>query len=214
MKEKSTKVLKIVGIAAGAAALAVAGAAVGANMFPKEVVVEKQVPVEVIKEVPVEVPVETVKEVPVKVEVPVDNGNLQTVLDYIYDNDGEVYKVIEDLDDNEVNQIVDRIIYENGIIVSAEELVKASGIEYLDDEMDIFDDGDLEDYRDNDVYSFRIEEDDTNVSYVDYDDKEATVYVIAKMKLDNDDDKTYKYVKFEVEVDGKDIEIVDAEILA
>jgi len=52
----------------------------------------------------VEVPVEVIK------EVQVDNGNMDLVLDHIYDNDGNIEYLLDDLDDDEIGLIVDRII--------------------------------------------------------------------------------------------------------
>lgn len=146
------------------------------------------------------------------VTVEIDNGNLDLVLDEIYDRDGDVEFLLDDLDDDEVSQVVDRIIFKNEAKALAEELVKSEVVEYIDDEEDIFGRADLREYRDNDVYSVSVDSDDSVFEVSDFDDKEATVYVEAKLKLDNDDDKTTVYVIAEVEVEGDNVEIVNVEL--
>jgi len=115
MKNKQTNtksVLKKVG--AVALGLGIVGASVlaGASLFPKEVEVPYPVPYPVVEYKNVTVPGETIIEyvdVEKPVEVLVDNGNLALVLDYVYEN-GDVEFLTEDLFDDEVDKIVDRII--------------------------------------------------------------------------------------------------------
>ena len=137
------------------------------------------------------------------VEVPVDNGNLKLVVE---DYEGE------ELDEDEVQEIVDEVLFKNDVTVLAERLVEAEIVDFMDDE-DMFGEDDLEDYRDDDVYSVSIDEDDTVVEDVDFDDEDATVYVEAKLKLENDDDKLRVRVKAEVEIRDGELEIVSAEVL-
>jgi hypothetical protein len=112
-KEIKTSVLKKVG--AVALGLGIVGASVlaGASLFPRTEEVFIEVPYTVVeyKDVIVEVPVETIVETVVEkeVEVLVDNGNLVLVLNYVYEN-GDVEFLTEDLFDDEVDKIVDRII--------------------------------------------------------------------------------------------------------
>ena len=57
------------------------------------------------------------------IEVEVDNGNLDLVLEHIYDNDGSVEYLTEDLDDDEIDSIVERIEFVNEIkLLAMEEL--------------------------------------------------------------------------------------------
>lgn len=189
--------------------LVVAGAGFASGMwYDTPDVIEKEVIKEI--EVPVEVEKEVIKEVEVEKIVEVDNDKLPTVLEYVQENfdDFDVF----DVDDDELNLIVDYIVFENDARALAEALVKEEGIEYMDDEEDIFGEGDLEEFRDNDVYKFTIEEDDTFVDDIDYEDKEAYINVRARMKLDNDDDKISRYVNFLVEVENDKAEIIDAEV--
>jgi hypothetical protein len=107
----------LVGITAyGAVSSAQADAAAArAELEAYEPVVEYvQVPV------PVEVPVEVI----VEEEVLVDNGNLQTVLEFIEENHGNVNFIVTDLDEESVDEIVDRIIFINELDVMAEEAVR------------------------------------------------------------------------------------------
>ena len=149
------------------------------------------------------------KEIEVEKIVEVDNGNLDLVLESIWDNDGDVEYLLDDLDEEDIKEIVERISFENESKVLAEELVKREVVEYIDDEENIFGKGDLKDFRDNDVYRVTIDSDDSVFEIEDYDDKEATVFVRAKLKLDNDDDKETQYVIAEVEVEDGELEIVD-----
>jgi len=151
-----------------------------------------------------------VKNVTVEKIVEVDNGNLDLVLNTIYDaEDGDVSYLTDSLDDDELDLIVDRIVFENDAKSLAEAEVKAKIVGYIDDEADIFGEGDLVDYRDNDVYSVSVDSDDSVFEVSDYDDEEATIYVEAKLKLNNDDDRTSVRVIAEVEIEGDRVEIVD-----
>jgi len=207
-KEKTKKILTGVAIASTVILSALIGA--GANSLLQEPDVVRDI---VYKNVTVEVPTEVIKEVEVEVEkiVEVDNGNLNLVLDEIMDEDGDVEYLIDDLDDDETDLIVDRLVFKNDAISLAEELVKANIVEYIDDEEDFFGEGDLEDYRDNDVYKVIVDEDESVFEADDFEDKEATVFVEVKLKLDNDDDKMSKEFIVEVDVEGSEVEIIDVE---
>src|SRR6056297_1072837 len=120
MKETTKKGVAIAIAAVAGLGLAGAGALIGANAFPKEV--EVPGPIEYKEKVvnkTVEVSVEVVREVPVnvtkEVEVLVDNGNYDTVLEHIFDNDGKVQYLTKDLDADEVAEIGDRVIFVNEI---------------------------------------------------------------------------------------------------
>lgn len=118
MKQKTKAQIK----AAGLAVLALgAGMGVGSYAFPQtiteEVEVEKVVTETVTEEV--EVPVEK------EVIVEVDNENLGLVLDTIYENDGDVEYLLDGLDEDEVDQIVDRILWGNEVVSLGEEEAKS-----------------------------------------------------------------------------------------
>lgn len=104
------------------------GLLLGTAFFPRTIVEEKIVVEEVLVEVPysVEVPVEVLVEVPVEVpvEVFVDNENLHEVLEFVYDANGDVEYVLFDLDDDELELIVDRILFVNEVKVLALEEVR------------------------------------------------------------------------------------------
>ena len=118
MKQKTKAQIK----AAGLAVLALgAGMGVGSYAFPQtiteEVEVEKVVTETVTEEV--EVPVEK------EVIVEVDNENLGLVLDTIYEEDGDVEYLLDGLDEDEVDQIVDRILWGNEVVSLGEEEAKS-----------------------------------------------------------------------------------------
>lgn len=160
-----------------------AGAVINQTMTePTIVTVEKNVsvsvPVEVIKEVPVEV----IKTVNLTTEVEVDNGKLDTVLQHIYDNDGNVEYLVEDMKDTEVAQIADRIVFVNDAKALAVAAVKKDAFDILDKEViagEELDDKDMEKLK---VYS---DDDKVIVSDVDFDDSDATVSVDVRFEQDD-----------------------------
>jgi len=139
------------------------------------------------------------------VEVEVDNGNLEMVLDHVQENCEADFC---DVDDDETELIVENIAFEIDALNLAENAVDAEGIEYMDDE-NLFNTGLLDNFRDDDVSYIRIDSDDTNVTVTDYEDKEATVLVEARIKVVDGDDKKVVDAVFEVDVDKDDAEIVD-----
>lgn len=143
------------------------------------------------------------------VEVPVDNENLEMVLDNLYDNsveDGESYLdlLTEDLDDDEVNQIVDRIVF-----INEAKILAASAV----DKLDIADELEDSDYNtfnldEDDIERIRVQDDadEISISDIDFDDKDA----IATVKVEfEQDDKDY-VAEFEVEF--RDGEVDDVEV--
>lgn len=148
-------------------------------------------------------------EVPVEVEVPVDNGNLQLVLDHIYDNNGEVSYLLEDLDDDEVSLIADRIVFVNDVKSMAVGKVKVDGLDELDNEEFTFGNNTVE-FDEGDIERFKVYDDseDVVIDSIDFDDSDAVVLVSARFEQD---DVKYKAV-FEVEIkDGRvdDISLVE-----
>lgn len=98
-------------VGTAAAAALIVGATLGATFIPREIPVE--VPVEkqvtVVEYIDVPVPYEVEKIVEKEVIVEVDNGNLDLVLEYVYEN-GELEFITEDLFDDEIDVIVERIL--------------------------------------------------------------------------------------------------------
>lgn len=219
--KKGNRALKVAG--ALGAGLLIAGAGMGSGIvignmddagYQSQITELQKEVKELENQEPVIINNTEVKEVPVNItqikEVPVDNGKLDLVLSYLQENVDN--RDVFDVDDDELDLIVDNVVFELDAKSLAEELVKKEGVEYMDDEEDIFREGDLEEYRDNDVYKFTIE-DETSVDDINYEDSEAYIEVVARMKMDNDEDKLARYVKFLVEVEGDSAEIVDAELL-
>lgn len=150
--------------------------------------------------------------VEVPVEVPVDNGNLQLVLDHIYDNNGMVSYLTEDLDDDEVALIADRVVFINDVKSMAVNKVKVDGIDELDNEEFSFNNETVE-FDDNDIERFKVYSDgeDVIIEDVDFDDSDAVVKVEARFEQDD-----VKYIAtFEVEIkDGRvdDISLEDVKL--
>jgi len=130
-------------------------------------------------EVPVEVTVE--KEVIKEVEVPVDNGNLDKVMDFVKD------EIDEDLD-------VDYIIFETESKMIAEKFIEDEMVNLLKDE-DYFDNGELLDnYRTSEVSVKTIY--DPYILDRDFDDKDVEIQYEVKVKAKEDgEDKEYFYFK-------------------
>ena len=108
---------------------------------------------------------------PEVVEIEVDNENLGLVLDHIYDNDGDVDYLIDDLDDDEVEEIVDRIIFENEVRKLAVDEVKKNLFDEIDDRKGTWDEDDMDKLRIQDDF------DEIEFSIDDWDDKEATITI-------------------------------------
>ena len=120
--------------------------------------------------------------------VEVDNENLELVLEHIYDNEGDIAYLTEDLDDDEVEEIVDRIVFVNELKSKAVDAVRDN----LFDEIDrrwVYDGVEL----DEDLME-RLKIDDRDyeikVKVSDWEDKEAEVTVTGT---------------FEQEIDGEDV---------
>jgi hypothetical protein len=200
---KNTNVKKLA--MAGAVALGiVAGGFAGAYIFPntETIVVEK------IVNNTIEVPVETIVEVPYNVTVEkiveVDNGNLDIVLQEIYDNNGRVQYLLDDLDEDELDLIVDRIAFVNDIKALAVAEVKSE----LFDEVDrmIVDGVELDE---DEMERLRIDDDldEINVADIDFEDKDAKLEITGTFEQE---DVKYSY---KVEIEFKDGEVYDFDVL-
>jgi hypothetical protein len=180
MKEQTISVLKV--IAAAVVGILVGAAGVSVMTEPKVVVETKVV------EHNITVPVETIvtKEVPVEViktvNVSVDNGKLDTVLQHIYDNSGNVEYLVEDLKDSEVAEIADRVVFINDVKSMAVDAVRSEAFDILDKEV-----VDGEELDDKDMEKLKVYSDDDKVivSDVDFDDSDATVTVDVRFEQDD-----------------------------
>jgi hypothetical protein len=193
-----------------------AGAVGGAFLFSTHTTTE--IPYEVIKEIEVIKQINNTVEVPfeveviknVTVEVPVDNENLQLVLDEIYDNDGSVEYITDDLDDDELDQMIDRIIFVNEIKDLAAVEVESEFEDLIDNEVFAFNGTDVT-FDEDDVERVRVQDDDDEItaSDIDYEDGDADVEVFVNFEQDDVDYKARFIVEFkEGEVDDIDLESV------
>jgi hypothetical protein len=210
---------KVVGVALAGLVI---GAGAGIAAFPRHVDVEviKEVPKEVIKEVPgptqfvdkiVEVPGPTVtKEVPV--EVKVDNGNLQSVLKFIWDNNGEVSLLTEDLKEKDIALIADRVVFINDLKSMAVSEVEKNLFDELDNKQVALIGGGNLDLNDKDMEKLRVKDDADQVLIEDvsFEDGDGKANVFGSFYQDD-----YKFnfearVKF-IDSDVDDLTIVSVE---
>lgn len=178
------------------------GGGVAYYAFPQEKIIEKpviekvEVPVEkVVEKVinnTIEVPVEKVVEKNITQVVYVNNEKLDEVLQYIYDENGNIEYVIEDLKDDEVKYIVDRITFVNEHkVMAVNDTYKDLKYELDDKEFNgvIFDKRDIEKIKVDDEF------DEIRVVYTDFDDGDITLQLTGSFEQDHE-----KY-KFTVEVE-------------
>lgn len=192
-------------IIAGIATGLVAGGVIGATVLPVEKTVEVEKIITETVEVPVsiteikEVPVEVIKEINVTKEVFVDNEKLDEVLEHIYDNDGKVQYLTEDLDDDEIAEIADRVIFINEIKKLAVDAVKDELFDELDRETYNISGTDIT-FDEDDTERLRIDddEDEIEVSEVDFEDRDAELKLTGTFEQDD-----VKY-NFEVIAEFKD----------
>lgn len=125
----------------------------------------------IIQEVPVVEYVinETIKEV--------DNGDLNEVLEFIHDEDGDVGYLTNGLFDDEVNEIVDRVILVNEFKDRTENIVKSSFVRELERQ---------EGFDKRDVKGIRVDSDDITVNSVDFSDLNAELEAIVEFRYDGD----------------------------
>lgn len=198
--EKVMKVLKVVG--AGVLLLGV-GAFAGSQMFPKTIESVEYKTVEVLKEVPVIEFQDKIVEVEKVVEV--ESGNMDLVLQHIYDNEGNIEYITEDLDDDELDLIVDRVILVNDFKALALDSVKKDLFDELDGEVvngTTLDDKDMEKLKlDSDSVDVIVED-------IDFEDLDAELLVTGSFR--QDDDK----FDFEARVVFKDNEYDELEIVS
>ena len=176
MKEnKNTNVKKFA--MAGAVALGiVAGGFAGAYIFPNEITNEVEVEKFIYENVTIEVPFETILEVEVEKIVEVDNGNLQLVLDTIYEKDGDVEYLIDGLYDDEVDQIVERIMLVNEV----ETLAKEYTLRNFATELEKHDSS----YDRRDVSRIKIDNEDLKIVDYDFKYEDFTVEILVEFRYD------------------------------
>jgi len=197
------KLYKGIAIVAGALATLAAGCVGGFILDTPDTIItvqERIVEVNNTVEVPVDVMVEKIVEV--------DNGNLDLVLNELYDNKGLVDYLVDDLDDDELDLVVDRIVMAQDFKSLAVAEVKAELFDELDNEDVTLADNSTIELDDDDMERLRINDDSDEVllSRVDYEDGDADVTVIGTFEQDD--------VKFDynVTVEIKDYEVDDFEV--
>ena len=155
-----------------------------------------------------ETSIETVYE-NITIEVPVDNGNLKLVLDEIYDNDGKIEYLTDDLDEDEVDQIVDRIDFINKVKSEAVDYVKKELADELDNVVVTMNDNSTVELDEDDIEKVRIDDDDDEVIVddVDYDDKDAEVTITGRFRHDD------VWFTFETEVEFEDNEVDSMDVV-
>ena len=179
MKKQIKKILMGVG---GIALLGI-GLLGGATLFPNEVPYEVEkivteyvnVPGDTVYEVK-----ETIKEVEVITEVVGDE--FQTVYDYMYDMEGDMTEVMDDLDDDEIDLLAERVFDINEAKIVAVNHVKAE----LFDEIDGEELGTVE-FDEDDLKKLRIDDDfdELLISDADFEDKEFDVTITGTFKQDD-----------------------------
>jgi len=140
-----------------------------------------------------------------EVEIEVDSGNLDLVLEHLYDNDGNVNYLLDDLDDDELNLIADRISFINEIKALAVNYVDAEAADELDKE--VFNNS--VEFDEDEIERIRVQDDadELIVSDIDFEDSDADVLVTVYFEQDD--------VKYEADfnVEFKDAEIDDMDLL-
>jgi len=195
------KITKVFAVAAGAMLL---GAGIAGCTTQPTPICEPEV---IEKEVPVEVQIETIVEVPVEVEV--DSPNLGLVLEHIYDNDGDISYLTDDLDDDEIELIVDRISFINEIKDLAVKEVDKEIADLVDDEVYTFADNSTVTFDDDDIERIRVQDDADEIIVEDTDFEDSDAELTVTVKFEQDD------IKFEadVSVEFRDGEIDDLDLI-
>ena len=128
--------------------------------------------------------------------VEVDNEYLQEVLDFVYDENGNVEYITDDLDANEVDMIVDRIVFLNDAKQVAVDTVKRDFDYIVDKEYSNYGDRMSRD----DIERVRVEAaSETTVENIDFDFHDTDVLVEVKFVEDGRDYKAL--IRVEVEND-------------
>jgi len=148
-------------------------------------------------------------EVEKEVLVEVDNENLDLVLEHVYDNNGNVEYLLDDLDDDEVDQVVDRIVFVNDIKALAVAEADKEIADLLDKEEYVFNNETIK-FDEDDVERVRVQDDDDEVIVSDADFEDGDADVAVEVRFEQDDLKYVALVKVEI----KDSEVDDIDLIS
>ena len=123
---------------------------------------------------------------PEVLEVEVDNGNLDLVLQHIYDNDGQVEYLTEDLDDDEISEIVDKIVFVNEVKDITVDKVRAELYDEVD-KLEVSVGNSTVTLDEDDLKRLRIDDDSDELLFEldDWEDRDATVHVTGTFRQDD-----------------------------
>lgn len=217
-----TKKIVALGATAGVVIGAVAGGAVGfvsQQDTISDLIAAKAVLAEQIKELKSQEPVVVTEyvnqtvEVPVEVpvEIMVDNGNLSFVLEHIFDNEGNVTYLTEDLDEDELDLIVERIVFMNESKGLALAYVEAELFDELDGESVNLSDNSTMELDEDDMERLRLdsEQDEVSIEEVDFEDRDAVLVVTGRFEQDDTELEFVARVRIK---DGVADEILSVEV--
>lgn len=215
MEDKTKKIFGLVAIAliAGAGGYAFGGANVPAEIIKETITKEKII----YEDNPIDAELQAENEA-FKLEIAeyeaiepevieVDNGNLDFILEHIYDNDGNVEYLLDDLDDDELDQIVERVAFVNEIkALAIDELNKE-----LADELDkeVVDIGNNETLKldEDDIERIRIKDDADEIEVLEIDFEDGDAELKLRGRFEQDDIK----FNFEAVISFRDGEIDEIE---
>jgi hypothetical protein len=197
--DKKQKALLIGGI------VAVAAFGAGVAVPPQEVV--KVVTKEVVKTVEVAGPIiEVEKEVFVDKIVEVESANLPLLLETLYDFDGNVQFLTEDLDDDELDEVVTRLVAVQDAKALAFAQIKRDATDELDGII-----VNTTTLYEEDIRSLSILDDEWAVDSVDYEDDEFELSVPIRFKQGAEHFEAVLQVSVK-DGDAKDIDILSVEL--
>lgn len=127
-------------------------------------------------------------EVEVEKIVNVTNPNHEVLLEHLFNNDGEVGYLLDDLDDDELVEIDDRVLFINKIKDLSVDEVKAELFDELDGEEIVLLTNETYEFDDDDLEHLDVESDydDISVLDVDFDDSDAEIEVFFDFEDDDD----------------------------
>ena len=140
-------------------------------------------------------------EVPVEVEVLVDNENLNLVLQYMFDNEGNVSYVTNELDEEDINEIVDRIVFLNDVENISLNAAETELLDLVDRERV----SGVRIYKE-DISRIRLNDPVVDVSDLKYGDADVTVTGTFRA-----DGRNYE---FEILVEVTDKEVNEVELIS
>lgn len=156
-------------------------------------------------------PVEVVREVNITKEVFVEDERLSQVMDLVYDNDGDISFITDELDSDEVDMIVENLIYGEEVKTMAYAFTKNELFDEIDRESVTLKDNSSMKLDEDDLEKLRIDNDSNELIFVDtdFEDKDFEVKVTGRFEQDDVDFEFEAVVEIEDgEVEGfKRIEI-------